>query len=248
MPDAGVWQPLADELSQWQHEGRVADLWLRDDDAVAPTAALERLLSLAAGAAIPLTLAVIPAHAERGLAERLAGEPAVAAAVHGWAHENHAPAGEKKQELGPHRPADIVLAELGDARIIVDGLFGAAAVPMLVPPWNRIDGALLPSLSGIGFAALSTFGRAAPGPIPALNTHVDLIGWHDGRRGREHGLLLAELVRELRDRRESGDREPVGLLSHHLVHDETAWTFLDGLFEATAGNAACRWASAREWM
>jgi hypothetical protein len=213
---------------------------------VAPTPALERLLTLTAGAAIPLTLAVIPARAERSLAERVAGDPAVTAAVHGWAHEDHAPAGEKKQELGPHRPADLVLAELGDARIIVDSLFGAAAVQMLVPPWNRIDDALLPSLAPLGFAALSTFGRAAPGPIRAVNTHVDLIGWHDGRKGKEHGLLVAELVAELRERRESGEREPIGLLSHHLVHDEAAWTFLEALFETTAGNAACRWAAARE--
>ena len=28
-----------------------------------------------------------------------------------------------------------------------------------------------------------------------------------------------------------GSREPVGILTHHLVHDETAWVFLEGLFD-----------------
>ena len=39
---------------------------------------------------------------------------------------------------------------------------------------------------------------------------------------------------------------PLGVLTHHLVHDEIAWLFLEGLFEATAGNPACRWASIRD--
>src|SRR5262245_24753752 len=178
MSDPGTGQPLEAELARWQNAGRVADLWLRDDDAVQPTSALDRLVNASAGAAIPLTLAVIPARVERSLAERVASEPALTAAVHGWAHANHAPADEKKQELGPHRAADIVLGELSDARIIVDSLFGAAALPMLVPPWNRIDPALLPSLAGIGFTAVSAFGRAKTAPIRTLNTHVDLIDWN----------------------------------------------------------------------
>jgi hypothetical protein len=248
MLDSGTWQPLLDELARWQKAGRAADLWLRDDDAVQPTAALDRLLAATAGAAIPLTLAVIPAPAERALGERIAGEPSVTAAVHGWSHANHAPEGAKKEELGPHRPADIVLAELADARIIIDSLFGVAALPLLVPPWNRIDAALLPALSGIGYAALSVFGRVELSPIPIVNTHVDLIAWHDGRQGKDHAALVAELVSELGQRLDAGSGEPIGVLTHHLVHDETAWTFLDGLFEATSGNPACRWASVRELM
>jgi hypothetical protein len=248
MPEAEIWEPLSIELARWQEAGRVADLWLRDDDAIEPTAALDRLVAASAGAAIPLTLAVIPARVERALAERVAGEQAITAAVHGWAHANHAPATEKKQELGPHRAADVVLAEVSDARIIVDSLFGAAALPMLVPPWNRIDPALLPSIAGIGFTAASAFGRAKAAPIRMVNAHVDLIDWHGGRNGKDHGLLVRELVAELQQRLDDNSREPVGLLSHHLVHDDTAWSFLERLFDITSGNPACRWASARELM
>lgn len=248
MPDADLWRPLAAELARWQEAGRVADFWLRDDDAVDPSAALDRLFALTGSAAVPVTLAVIPARVGGSLAERAATEAGVTAAVHGWSHENHAPSGEKKEELGPHRPAETILAELGDAKIIVDSLFGALALPMLVPPWNRIDEALLPSLPGIGFTTLSAFGPAQAGPLKGLNTHVDLMEWKAERKGKEHTLLVAEIVAQLQARLDTGSSESIGLLSHHLVHDETAWSFLQGLFDTTAEPPACRWLSARDLM
>ena len=97
-----VWQPLLSELARWTDAGRAADFWLRDDDAVEPTAALDRLLGLTGASAIPVTLAVIPAFTGEPLASRLAGEPHVTVGVHGWAHRNHASEGQKKQELGHH--------------------------------------------------------------------------------------------------------------------------------------------------
>jgi hypothetical protein len=246
MADDPIWRPLYAELDRWRQFGRVADLWLRDDDAIQPTAALDRLLGLSGRHAIPTLLAVIPAHAGEPLAARLAVAPAIAVAVHGWSHKNHAPGGEKKQELGRHRAAAIVLGELARGKAAIDRLFAGQAAPVLVPPWNRIDGALLPSLAETGFAALSVFGTAKAAAIPNVNTHVDIIDWHGGRGGKEHGGLVQELVGELRRRREAGSREAVGVLTHHLVHDETAWLFLERLFEATAGHPACRWASIRE--
>jgi hypothetical protein len=248
MPDADLWRPLGAELARWQDAGRVADFWLRDDDAVEPSVALDRLLTLAGQAAVPLALAVVPARAGRALAERIGAENGLGVAVHGWSHENHAPSAEKKQELGPHRPAEIVLAELADAKIITDSLFTAQALPMLVPPWNRIDPALLPALPGLGFTTLSTFGKAMPAPIASLNTHVDLMFWQGERKGKAHAVLVGEVVAALAERREAGSGEPIGILSHHLVHDETAWSFLQGLFEVTADAHACRWMPARELM
>ena len=56
------------------------------------------------------------------------------------------------------------------------------------------------------------------------------------------------MVAALVERREAGSGEPIGLLSHHLVHDETAWSFLQALFEVTNEAAACRWMAARELM
>ena len=48
------------------------NFWLRDDDAVLPSASLDRLLDLSDRFAIPLTLAVIPASTGNALAQRLA--------------------------------------------------------------------------------------------------------------------------------------------------------------------------------
>lgn len=208
--------------------------WLRDDDAVAATPQLERLLALAAQ--VPLTLAVIPAFAGADLAERLREQGAVAVAVHGWAHRNHAGAGEKSQELGPHRAAQAVLGELaaGFARLSRD--YPAQFVPMLVPPWNRISPLLVPALPDLGFRALSTFGPARAGPLAQINTHVDLMDWRGSRGGRALAVLVPEILTAL----QAGE-PAIGVLSHHLVHDAVAWEALEQLVAATAGHPGCVW-------
>ncbi|WP_442967059.1 polysaccharide deacetylase family protein [Rhizobium sp. GN54] len=247
MTDAGMtdaaWAPLERELDRWARAGRVARFWLRDDDAVEPTAALEQLLALSAGHAVPVALAVIPAFTGAALARRLAAAPDVEVAVHGWSHENFAPPDQKKQELGPHRPADVVLASLQRGVTTLANLFGPRFVPVLVPPWNRIDPALVPRLGGIGFRALSVFGPEKSLGLPAVNTHVDVIDWHGTRGGRDTGVLVGEMVARLKaieNDNENGEGT-LGLLTHHLVHDEAVWRFLDGLFARTARHPACRW-------
>lgn len=235
-----IWQPLTAELERWLQAGRTADFWLRDDDAIEPTNALDRLLAATAAHDVPVALAVIPATTGMPLAHRLARENHVTVVVHGWSHENHAPQGEKKQELGRHRPRDIVLAELSQGRARLQRLHDGRFAPMLVPPWNRIDADLLPHLAGLGFSALSVFGAPSPAPIRLLNSTVDIMDWRGNRGGRDHAALISQIVAQL-ERAFRGEAGPVGLLSHHLVHDEVAWTFLDRLFEVTARSGACRW-------
>ncbi|MBY3175105.1 polysaccharide deacetylase [Rhizobium leguminosarum] len=244
MTDGIAWEPLRRELDRWQAAGRVARLWLRDDDAVEPTPDLETLLALAGESGVPLALAVIPGLTGEALAVRLAEEAGVAVAVHGWSHTNHAGAERKKQELGGERPAEVVLGELGQGLRLLQRLHPACFLPVLVPPWNRIDAALIPALPGLGFAALSVYGRAKQdGPMPLLNTHVDIIDWHGTRGGRSAGELVAELVAELGDRF-AGSDEPIGVLTHHLVHDAAAWDFLSALFATTARHPAVCWSPA----
>jgi len=243
--DATIWALLVRELDRWHAAGKTATFWLRDDDAILPTAALDQLLDVTARHQAPVTLAVIPAGTGVPLADRLSQASHAAVAVHGWAHVNHASQGEKKQELGgPARPAETVLAELeaGFGRLV--DLFGVRFVPLLVPPWNRIDMDLLPFLDDIGFTALSVYGAEKPSPIRMLNTHVDVMDWHGTRGGRDHAVLVGETVARLQ--RIFADGGTVGVLTHHLVHDETVWDFLDGLFSATCGHPACRWASVKD--
>ena len=229
-----TWHALGEEATRWQESGRTAQLWWRDDDAADSEPALDRLLVLHRATRVPLALAVVPAHATPALADRLAAEPGVDLLQHGYAHLNHAAPGEKKAELGPHRPAMVVLGELGTGWLALERLFGDRALSVMVPPWNRIAPALVPTLPEIGFSGLSTFGpRGRVRPVRGLlqvNTHADLIDWKNGGGFAGEAAVLGALVAALAHAR-TVTAEPVGLLSHHLAMDGGAWDFLRSVLE-----------------
>ena len=226
------WAALDDELARWRDVGRDAVLWWRDDDAAEMTPALDRLLELQRATSAPLSLAVVPARATEALAQRLVHEPGIDLLQHGYAHVNHGGAGEKKMELGLQLPAMIVLGDLGTGWMAMERLFGARALNVLVPPWNRIAPALVPALPEIGFRGLSAFGaRARAEPVRGLrqiNTHLDLIDWKGGRGFIGIEAALDTMVRALQMSRTSTG-EPVGLLSHHLAMDGETWDFLESM-------------------
>ena len=243
---AAAWTPLISILDAWRGEGRVARFWLRDDDAVEPTPALARLLDICGRYDVPATLAVVPALAGAPLAEFLRGQAGVEVALHGWSHENHAPPDQKKQELGPHRGPHEVLRELAAGCQQLASLFGEQFVPVLVPPWNRIDRALLPSLPDVGIAGLSVFGPEKPSVLPTVNTHADIMDWHGTRGCRPASEIMADVARRLGEMRAGGGT--MGLLTHHLVHDEAAWRFIEEMFAATLDHPACRWCGLNELL
>ncbi|MBZ9793015.1 polysaccharide deacetylase family protein [Rhizobium sp. 3T7] len=248
MTEDQIWAPLRQELDRWQSAGRQARLWLRDDDAIAPTDALESLLRITRQSSVPLTIAVIPASTGEALATCLSREDHVLVAVHGWSHANHAGPDEKKQELGGHRPAHIVLGELRDGLVTLQDLYGPRLLPMLVPPWNRISDELVPQLGAQDFDVLSVFGRAKAGnPIRLLNTHVDVVNTRGQRGNRAHADLVGELVAQLQAR-SAGDDEPIGLLTHHLVHGASEWEFLARLLRETGHHRGAIWMSARDLL
>lgn len=240
-------QTLRRMLDSLAAEGRQAVLWWRDDDAVQPTADLDRLLATSARFQVPVTLAVIPEPTGPALAGHLAQSPLANVAVHGWTHRNHAPPGEKKQELGRHRPQVQVLAELSAGLARLHALHGQRLAPVLVPPWNRVAPGLLPGLARCGFQALSVFGPPRQGPIRCINTHVDLMDWHGTRGGRPTDDLFNDLATAIAGSLHAAGEEtgaaadPVGILSHHLVHDAQAWRFLEALFDLTCDHPGCLW-------
>lgn len=243
------WGDLENELEAWAGAGQVATLWWRDDDAKSVTPELDKLLELRKQVAVPLALAVIPAGAHDPLARRLAPLAEITVLQHGYAHENHAPEGEKKSELGAGRPMQHALGELIAGRGLLEKLFTMRMLPVLVPPWNHVDAALVAELSGRGFTGLSTWApRAAPWAdgLAQVNTHVDIIDWPGTRRFVGQAVAIGQVVDHLKARRAgtADVAEPTGLLTHHLAHDRAAWSFISDFIARTKAHSAVRWLSA----
>lgn len=243
------WDDLRCELDAWGQMGGTATFWWRDDDAVAGSPALDRLLALADGA--PLGLAVIPAHAEPSLAAALARDPEVAVLQHGWAHANHAPAGAKKAELGADRDAAVAVAELTDGCALLRRLFGDRFIPVLVPPWNRVAASVIDALAAAGFLGASTQGPRPSGAAAAglrwANVHADIMDWEAGGfigTPRALGRILAHLTARRAGAGEAD--EPTGIMSHHLVHGPAAETFLERLLGELRSHPAARLLSPAE--
>jgi hypothetical protein len=249
------WSDLVDEFDRWGEEGRVATLWWRDDDAVTASCRLDRLVSVAGD--VPISLAVISAAAHPELAAWVADlsrshiAPSLAVLQHGWCHTNHAVNG-KKNEFPPERSCLAVKSELTAGRRRLTKLFGTHALPVLVPPWNRFVSCFLPLLSGCGLTAISRVKpRRAPWPAPSIaevNVHVDLVAWTEGRGFVGERAALCGIITHLQARRlgEVDAGEPTGILTHHLVQDEAADTFLRRLVATTKAHPATRWLHAAE--
>jgi hypothetical protein len=241
--------PLIAELAIWRDQGLVLPSWWRDDDATAPTPALERLLAMAAAFNAPLHLAIVPEPAVADLAERLRGASKTFALPHGWRHRNHAPPDDKKAEFGAHRPVEIMLDEIAQGWRRLEKMFGSQALPIFTPPWNRATPAVVGGLSGTGLRAISTSlprrARYAAENLLQVNTHLDPIDWRGGRGLLDPKHIAADLVVQLSDRRENraDNSEPFGLLTHHLVHDESIWSFMATLIEVLTQSGVAKWTS-----
>lgn len=247
-----LWGALVAELDRWAAAGRGPTLWWRDDDAVSDTPALGRLLELRARHAVPLALAVIPAGADESLARRVPPDANVTVLQHGFAHRNHASTGEPKCELAGARPLWDAASELALGREHMLSLFGEAALDVLVPPWNRIDPAMIPLLPGLGFVGLSVYhARKTRNPTPGLvltNTHVDIIDWTGTHGYVGDDVALTAVIDHLVQRRCAAvdADEATGILTHHLAQDAGSWRFLDRFLAATSGGRIAQWVSARQ--
>jgi hypothetical protein len=233
------WRELEAALDAIARDGKSIRLWWRDDDAGRGDPRLERLLELAERRALPLALAVVPVWLEPSAQARIAASAQASVLQHGFAHRNHAPAGQKSCELGG-RAIETIEAELARGQETLVDAFGAAFLAVLAPPWNRFDHQLIGRLSACGFCGLSTYGRrhgfeAATGLIQ-VNAHLDPIDWRGERLFVGEVAALERLIAVL------DPDEPIGILSHHLAMDEPGWQFLDqllGVLAAHPGAVLC---------
>lgn len=239
------WEALTAELDFWAGYGLEARFWWRDDDARAPSPALDRLAAISTAAATPVALAVIPADLDPGLHAWLEGRPLVSVLQHGWAHANHTPAEARACEYGPERPTAVMLTELATGRGKLATL--PRFVPALVAPWNRIATDLVPRLPEAGLSGLSVLGPR-PAPIDGIvvaNVHIDIMDWQAGRFAGE-ASALDQAIAHLRGKRtgQYDAGEPTGLMTHHLYHDEACWRFIAAFLAQTRAHPAARWLDA----
>lgn len=234
------WLLLQQELGRWRKAGRKPTLWWRDDDARSPTSELDRLLAIANANHTPLTLAVIPDGDLPALAARLRGESLVTAVQHGVDHQNRRD-GPAAGEF-PHAWMRIrVATRMRAGWTKVATLPGAAQI--FVPPWNDIHPELPAVLADCGYLGWSAWDETAPmAGVRRVDAHLDLLRWRGGARFRGEGRVLERLRELLAERRRSGLwSAPIGLLTHHLDHDEAAWRFLDRFLAWSATNGDVAW-------
>lgn len=226
---------LGPELWLWAKAGRAPALWWRDDDARAPTEALEQLLSLSRRHQAPLTLAVIAGPHLQSLVRRLETEPGVEIAVHGFKHVNRQPEGRGFGEVVETDGVDWVRTQL---RATVMAFHRAGAAPTLfVPPWNNLQPQLIAALPDSPLRAVSGFDQISGtmDGVARLDTHLDVLRWGDGARFRGAWKFLSRMRRLMKQRRLAGRwDEPIGLLTHHLDHDRATWLFLEQFLAAFA--------------
>jgi len=241
------WELLDAEFDAWQDAKQCASLWWRDDDAALPGPKLDKLVSVSANAG--LLLAVIPQSCKQSLSSAFSKAPLLRIAQHGYAHINHAPRGQGlgAWELGLHRGADVVLNELELGRSKLENYFGDVFVPVIVPPWNRIDSGLFDSIADRNYWAISTFGardaQFLSDGLLAVNAHCDPIRWKTGAKFAGELKTISQLVDHLSAKRLGtvDANEPSGFLTHHIDLDANGWAFCERLSQAVEQHPAAQW-------
>lgn len=246
-----MWAQVEAELDVWRRERRRALFWWRDDDATEVTPQLDRLLGLAGRFDVPVALAVVPMSFTRRLARRVGGAKNLEVLVHGYRHINHAPPGAPKREFAGWRDRDTMARELTDSLRRTREGFGPQALPVFVPPWNRVPRGLALRLPGLGYGGLSTWkpvrDKDTVEGLTVVNTHLDPIDWRRGGTAKSEAVVASLVLRKLRWRRLNPlrAREPLGLLTHHLRWTPEHERVIAQLLVRTRSHPAVRWISPR---
>lgn len=216
---------LLRELARWTKLGKTPAIWWRDDDAREATSQLDRLLRVRDG--LPISLAVVPDGDLEGLASILRAAPEVSISQHGMDHVNRLSDGSRRSEyLDDATQAQVSDCVRGSRKRLEEAGFQPA---FYTPCWNVFDERLLRAVKAANYTTYSAgiFGRPTP-ELGHIGAGLDVLRWKRAPRFRGRARIFKELRRQLRMRRRSQDfQEPVGLLTHHLVHDEPTWRFLE---------------------
>ncbi|MDE0044827.1 MAG: hypothetical protein OXU19_03045 [bacterium] len=243
------WTALARELDMWAQSGQTATFWWRDDDAGADAVKLKELLDLRQDLGVPLAMAVVPDWLTADVASLITGSGDIHVLQHGVAHADHSGGRGRRIELCAGALPSGLRQALIRSRNVLRTSFPSSLIEVMVPPWNRIDEAVLSILAGSGFLGLSILGPrrgAREHGLVVNNVHIDIIDWKVGRRFAGDEACLEASVRHLEDRRHGvvDSSEATGLMTHHLVHDTACHAFIDRFVHTVARHPAGLWLSA----
>jgi hypothetical protein len=260
------WRAVVEELDEWLERGVVATFWIRDDDAVALTQPLDRLLSLANQFGVEVALAVIPAKLTNPLSTfLLSGSVPLFPMCHGWRHVNYA-SPLRPSEFGLQRPLARLIDDAKCAFEEFSRRFGSQSV-IFVPPFGQITRELIGELPALGFSGVSIGPSLAEARYSRLcsrlsysrpiwhrvkartfhyDVHLDPFDWVKNR-AKSVSVISKELVGYLRARRAGflDTSSPLGLLLHHLKFDEDTWRACSDLLEVLVNHPATAWPAFR---
>jgi hypothetical protein len=219
---------------------------------VADSPNLRRLASLAAEVQIDCLAAAIPALCVDELGQIVDRLSRITIAQHGFRHQNHEPEGAAKSEFGPARSAEEVYHEISDGFTRLQELFGPRFAPVFVGPWNRCAPVHAGALVDIGLRGWSGFASDPRRPthpqLRGVDVHVDVLEWSDSPKIQPLELICAKLADAVAavERRPRGAQSlevPIGILTHHRVFDEAAWSVLMRLIELISDASGGAWSS-----
>jgi hypothetical protein len=263
-----VWDDVQHELDCWADAGLTAKFWVRDDDAIGISESLERLRDFAYNYNIRIGLAVIPGKILPSLTPFLdINTKQFYPMCHGWMHVDYS-RGNKPGEFGPDRPFSSMINDAQSALNMFSKRFGTMKA-IFVPPFNRITPAVIRALPNIGFFGVSLMPNYLErkmlqlGPRlawtnlvkiptfsagPRIDVHLDMIDWKTNA-AQDTGKIVDHLVRHLRGRRLGllPARTPIGLLTHHLVHNEGIWRACHEILEILRSHRAAEFIDVGGW-
>ncbi len=235
------WSQLHATLERLRSEGRTINLFFRDDDVDEDEESLRLLLGFFVARQTPVNLAIIPGlltgEAVDLLEAHRIGYPGLFCLnQHGWRHVNHEREG-RKCEFGATRGFAEQLDDIARGQARLDEAFGANWFPAFIPPWNRCEEATHRVLDQLGFRVFSAKqgGRDVTGyAFREISITLDLFNWRGGASLKPAEEIVDDLILQ------SSRPRTIGVMLHHKVMDERAFSFLNSLLDALEQSSIVR--------
>ncbi|MCB0094491.1 MAG: hypothetical protein KDE46_02170 [Caldilineaceae bacterium] len=218
-----------DQLAKRTGGGSI-HMFLRDDDINEDEDTLRQLLDISLARGVPVNLEVIPGSLTDAGARLIADHKRFTPHLieldqHGWIHANHEVEG-RKCEFGVSRSYAQQLDDIARGKALLEATFDELFSPVFTPPWNRCTPNTYQVLHDLGFRIFSGMTGQAPVIDYAfrdLSVTLDLYRWKGNPKMKAPQEIVADLIGQI----EAG--APIGLLLHHKVMDDAAFSFLDEL-------------------